>query len=143
MGELVACFMDMGSTLDLPRALAVFERHRQLFNARSRDAWLDNFVEEPFVEEPAHSPRRHGRAHFSAILDAVVASGSLAQIEPPEVAVLNGNELALHLRVSNGHPLTQADLHIIEIFTISSCGRISGIRAFVPDDALPSNLKTR
>jgi hypothetical protein len=135
--------MSTGNTVDLPGALGAFERHRRLFNARARPEWLDNFVEVPFLEEPAHSVRRHGREHFGAILDAVVASGSRAQIEPPELAVLNGNELALHLRVSNGHPLNQTDIHIIEIFTISDCGRIAGIRAFVTDDALPSNLTNR
>src|SRR5215217_5093413 len=114
--------MDTGDSRTMGNApppvslLAAFERHRRLFNQRAKHEWLENLVEQPFIEEPAHSPRRIGRRHFAEIMDAVVAAGSRAMIAEPLAAICNGNELAVHLLVRDGAPQTGADLHVMEIF---------------------------
>jgi hypothetical protein len=43
---------------------------------------------------------------------------------------------SLHLKVTLSDP-ANTELHIIEIFTIAECGRVAGVRAFVPEGGLP------
>ncbi|MGE0383095.1 MAG: hypothetical protein AB7Q97_00070 [Gammaproteobacteria bacterium] len=117
--------------------LARFESHRRAFNARNRAEWLENFVDEPFIQEPADSDMRWGREQYGKTMDAVQSFGSDATIQPPLAAVCNGNDLALHLLIRTTTPGYPPELHIVEIFTFAEDGRIAGVRAFVPPEGLP------
>jgi hypothetical protein len=127
----------MGEGPDKVKSVAgAVGRHRELFNAGNREAWLANFVEEPYLEEPVGSGVRRGRQHFAAMFDAAYARDGGASIPPFDDTVVCGNQVAVYLR---GRPLPgDVPGGIIEIFEVAPDGRIAGTRVFIDPRRLPA-----
>ena len=124
------------ATITTDTALAALRRHRDRFNDLDREGWLNNFVERPYVEEPAGSEVRFGREHYAAIMDGLLTGTHTAHIEEPTLTIVNGSEAAVHYRVTITVDSVTTVSDIIEIFEIAEDGRIAGIQAFVPPEAL-------
>lgn len=110
------------------RALA---RHRAFFNDLKRDEWLDNFVIEPYLEEPVGSGIRRGREQYARTIEALTVAGIKPVINEPELVIVNGNRAAMHFTTSMVIDGAEKLSHVIEEFEVADDGRIAGIRAFV------------
>lgn len=116
--------------------LAALHRHRTLFNQRKRDEWLDNFVPEPYLEEPVGSGIRWGREQYARTIDALIDADIAATIHEPTLVIVNGNRAAMHFTTSvvmEGHEQLSP---VIEEFEVAPEGRIAGVRAFVDPGVL-------
>jgi hypothetical protein len=111
--------------------LAALERHRAYFNDLKRDEWLDNFVLEPYLEEPIGSEIRKGREQYAHTIDALIHAGIKTVINEPELVIVNGNRAAVHFTTSMIIDGSETVSHVIEEFEVAVDGRIAGIRAFV------------
>lgn len=109
----------------------MLHRHRTLFNERRRDEWLDNFVAEPYLEEPVGSGIRWGREQYANTIDTLIDAGLPAAINEPVLVIVNGNRAAMHFTTSMAADGQEQAAPVIEEFEVSPDGRIAGIRAFV------------
>jgi hypothetical protein len=100
-------------------------RHRERFNARDRRGWLENLVDEPYLEEPVGSGVRYGREHF----------GPGTGIPEYETLIVGGSEAAVFM---SGAPIDGVPGGIVEIFEIAADGRIAGARVFIDARRLPT-----
>lgn len=115
-------------------------RHRELFNAGDREAWLANLVETPYLEEPVGSGRRHGRDHFAQMFDAVHSAAAPRAIPPFDDVVVSGTEAAVYLA---GRPMDNVETGIVEIFEVAPDGRVAGVRVFIDPRRLPGGGEPR
>ena len=109
---------------------AAARRYAQCFTAMDREGWLNNFVEEPELIEPADAPLRRGREHFAQSFDGVKAAGVKVVLTPLAI-IVNGNEAAVHLKVEIGSGQEIRESSVIEIYTVADDGRIARMRAFL------------
>jgi SnoaL-like domain len=116
--------------------LAALTRHRAYFNDQKRDEWLDNFVPDPYLEEPVASGIRRGREQYARTIDALIGAGIKVVIDEPELVIVNGNRAAMHFKTSMNIDGAEKVSHVIEEFEVAPDGRIAGIRAFVDPTTL-------
>ena len=112
-------------------------RHRERFNAGDRRGWLENLVDDPYLEEPVGSGVRRGRKHFGAVFDAfhAVDRGPGAGIPEYEALIVSGSEAAVFM---SGAPIAGVPAGMVEIFEIATDGRIAGVRVFIDARRLPT-----
>lgn len=109
--------------------------YARCFSAGEREAWLDLFVEEPAIIEPADSAPR-GREALERSFDGAKAAGMRVALEPLRV-IANGRDVAMHMRVRATIPGgSVSENSVIEIFTFADDGRIAWMRTFVDPEQL-------
>ncbi len=123
--------------MDEATVRATMARHRERFNAGDREDWLDNLVDEPYLEEPVGSGVRKGRAAFAEVFDAfhAVERRPGAGIPEYDSLIVGGSEAAVFI---NGAPIDGVPSGIVEIFEIAPDGRIAGSRVFIDARRLPT-----
>jgi hypothetical protein len=120
---------------------AAMARHRERFNAGDRAGWLDNLVDQPYLEEPVGSGVRHGREAFAQVFDAFHEAdrGPGAGIPEYDTLIVGGSEAAIFM---SGAPIDGVPSGMVEIFEIAADGRIAGARVFIDPRRLPTHEPT-
>lgn len=113
---------------------ASLARHRRFWNGLDRDAWLANFVEEPYLEEPVGTAVMRGRENFARAIDAAIVGAARSRtikLNEPLAEIVNGDRAALYFTAVRGDGHSTTLVEAIEEFQIAEDGRIAGIRAFL------------
>ncbi len=109
-------------------------RHRRFWNNLNRAAWLANFVEEPYLEEPVGTAIMRGREHFARAIDAAIDSAARSRsvtLHEPLAEIVNGDRAAVYFTAARVEGPSRRIIEAIEEFQVAADGRIAGIRAFL------------
>jgi steroid delta-isomerase len=117
-------------TADAATIRSTVEAYCAAFTARDRDAYVDLFTPDAWIEDPVGSPRRDGHDGIGAFFDessAMADSIELRQTGPVRVAA---GECAFPMQarpVIGGATLV---VDIIDVMTFDDAGKIATMRAF-------------
>jgi steroid delta-isomerase len=111
---------------------ATIDRYTSCFSAADRDAFLANFADDAWIEDPVGTPRREGKASIGEFWDqtqGMADSVELRRTGPVRIAA-GGGEAAFPMQA---RPLIGGAtfcVHIIDVMTFDDEGRITTMRAF-------------
>ena len=109
---------------------ATVDRYTGGFGAGDRDAFLANFADDAWIEDPVGKPRLEGKAAIGAFFDqtqAMVDSVELRRTGPVRVA---GGEAAFPMQARPVIGGTTYVVDIIDVMTFDDAGTITTMRAF-------------
>jgi steroid delta-isomerase len=109
---------------------ATVDRYTSCFSARDRDAFLANFADDAWIEDPVGTPRREGIDSIGAFFDETQGMSddiSLVRTGPVRVAA---GECAFPMQARPVIGDTTFAIDIIDVMTFDDEGRITTMRAF-------------
>lgn len=108
---------------------ATVDRYTSAFGG-DRDAFLDNFTDDAWIEDPVGTPKHEGKAAIGAFYDQTTGmSDSIELRRTGPVAVANG-EAAFPMQARPVLGGTTFQIDIIDVMTFDEAGRITTMRAF-------------
>ena len=109
---------------------AAVDRYTSCFSARDRTAFLANFADDAWIEDPVGTPRREGIDAIGAFFDETQGlSDEISLVRTGPVRVAAG-EAAFPMQARPVIGGTTFALDIIDVMTFDEGGRITTMRAF-------------
>jgi steroid delta-isomerase len=109
---------------------ATVDRYTSCFSARDKDAFLANFADDAWIEDPVGTDRRDGKASIGEFWDqtqGMADAVALVRTGPVRVA---GGEAAFPMQARPTIGGTTFCIDIIDVMTFADDGRITTMRAF-------------
>jgi steroid delta-isomerase len=106
------------------------EQYTTRFTAADKEAWLDLFADDAWIEDPVGTPRRSGRKEIGEFWDEVHAVPDEIELRPLGITTVIGNEgiFTMQARASLGGAIFGID--IIDLMSFDDAGKITTMRAF-------------
>ncbi len=109
---------------------ATVDRYTSCFSAADKVAFLANFADDAWIEDPVGTPRREGKASIGEFWDqtqGMADSVELVRTGPVRVAA---GEAAFPMQARPSIGGTRFCIDIIDVMTFDDAGTISTMRAF-------------
>ncbi len=117
-------------TADAATIRATVDRYTACFSAADKDAFLANFADDAWIEDPVGTPRRDGKASIGEFWDqtqGMAESVELRRTGPVRVAA---GEAAFPMQARPVIGGTTFCVQIIDVMSFDDEGRITTMRAF-------------
>jgi steroid delta-isomerase len=96
----------------------------------SRDAFLDNFADDAWIEDPVGTPRLEGREAIGGFYDQTTTMAESISLRPTGPIRIAGGEAAFSFQARPVMGGTTFAIDIIDVMTFTDDGRIATMRAF-------------
>jgi steroid delta-isomerase len=117
-------------TADAATIRATVDRYTACFSAADKEAFLANFADDAWIEDPVGTPRRDGKQSIGEFWDqsqGMADSVELRRTGPVRVAA---GEAAFPMQARPVIGGTTYCVHIVDVMTFDDDGRITTMRAF-------------
>ena len=117
-------------TADADTIRATVDRYTSCFSAGDKEAFLANFADDAWIEDPVGTPRCEGKAAMGAFWDqtqGMADSVELVRTGPVRVAA---GEAAFPMQARPSIGGTRFCIDIVDVMTFDDAGRITTMRAF-------------
>ena len=118
----------MSATADVIRATV--DRYTSCFSARDKDAFLANFTDDAWIEDPVGAPRCEGKDAIGAFWDQTQGMADSVELRRTGPVRIAGGEAAFPMQARPTMGGTTFCIHIIDVMTFDDDGRITTMRAF-------------
>jgi steroid delta-isomerase len=105
------------------------DRYLARYNRGDREAWLDLFAPDAWIEDPVGSPRRCGRLAIAAFYDLTHSAAERIEMVPLFVSVC-GSQAAFHMQVRVLLQGRWVEFDAIDVMEFDAAGKITAMRAF-------------
>lgn len=96
----------------------------------SREAFLDNFAEDAWIEDPVGTPRLEGREAIGGFYDQTTTMAESISLRPTGPLRIAGGEAAFSFQARPVMGGTTFAIDIIDVMTFTEDGRIATMRAY-------------
>lgn len=96
----------------------------------TREAFLDNFADDAWIEDPVGSPRLEGREAIGGFYDQTTTMAESISLRPLGKIRIAGGEAAFPFQARPVMGGTTFAIDIIDVMTFTPDGRIATMRAF-------------
>lgn len=115
---------------------ATIDAYMAAFTAGDKDAYLDCFAEDAWIEDPVGTPRREGRAAIGTFWDETRVMADAIELRPLGLRVVAGSDAAFTLQARPKVGGQVLEVEIIDVMTFDDDGRITSLRAFFDPSAM-------
>jgi steroid delta-isomerase len=109
---------------------ATVERYTSCFTARDRDAFLANFTDDAWIEDPVGTPRYEGKEAIGGFFDQTQGLSDSIELRRTGPVRVAAGEAAFPMQARPVIGGATFALDIIDVMTFDDAGRITTMRAF-------------
>ena len=117
-------------TVDAATIRARIDRYTSGFGAGDREAFLDNFAPDAWIEDPVGSPRLEGREALAGFYDQTTGLAESIELRLMGPVRIAAGEAAFPMQARPVMGGTTFAIDIIDVMTFDDEGRIATMRAF-------------
>jgi len=117
-------------TADAATIRATIDSYTACFSAADKDAFLANFADDAWIEDPVGTPRREGKASIGEFWDQNQAMADSVELRRTGPVRVVAGEAAFPMQARPVIGGTTFCIHIIDVMTFDDSGRITTMRAF-------------
>jgi steroid delta-isomerase len=117
-------------TADAAAIRATIDRYTTCFSAADKDAFLDCFADDAWIEDPVGTPRREGRTAIGQFWDETHGMADAIELRRTGPVRVAAGEAAFPMQARPVIGGTTFVMHIIDVMTFDDAGRIATMRAF-------------
>jgi steroid delta-isomerase len=109
---------------------ATVERYTSCFTAGDRDAFLANFTDDAWIEDPVGTPRYEGKEAIGGFFDQTQGLSDSIELRRTGPVRVAAGEAAFPMQARPVIGGATFALDIIDVMTFDDTGRITTMRAF-------------
>ena len=109
---------------------ATVDRYTSGFGAGDRDAFLANFADDAWIEDPVGTPRLEGKEAIGAFFDQTQGLSDSIELRRTGPVRVAGGEAAFPMQARPVIGGTTFAIDIIDVMTFDEAGIITTMRAF-------------
>jgi steroid delta-isomerase len=117
-------------TADATTIRATIDRYTGCFTAADKDAFLANFADDAWIEDPVGTPRREGKASIGAFWDETQGMADSVELRRTGPVRVAAGEAAFPMQARPVIGGTTFCINIIDVMTFDDTGLITTMRAF-------------
>jgi len=117
-------------TADAATIRATVDRYTSCFTAADRDAFLANFADDAWIEDPVGTPRREGKVSIGEFWDQTQGMADSVELRRTGPVRVAAGEAAFPMQARPSIGGTTFCIDIIDVMTFDDTGVITTMRAF-------------
>jgi steroid delta-isomerase len=115
---------------DVATIRATVERYTSCFTAGDRDAFLANFADDAWIEDPVGTPRYEGKEAIGGFFDQTQGLSDSIELRRTGPVRVAGGEAAFPMQARPTIGDATFAIDIIDVMTFDDTGAIATMRAF-------------